>query len=155
MNDFRLIETMRVSDAGEVCLLERHIDRLSRSADYFSFTLHRAQLRDEIRRALPQQASACCLRLELSNIGAVSFECRALPVRYARRLKLSTVRVNSNDVFLYHKTTNRGIYELVRQECDDDTDAILVNEHGEITETTIMNIAVSRDGLWITPQVTC
>src|SRR5215813_8824972 len=124
-NDFRLIETMRVSESGEVCLLERHLNRLSRSAEYFSFIWRRAQLRGETRCAIPRDGNARCLRLELSNDGALNLELRPLPLRSAKRLKLSTVRVNSNDVFLYHKTTNRLIYELVRQECDDDTDAIL------------------------------
>src|SRR5262249_16070672 len=72
-----------------------------------------------------------------------------------QRLTLSSVRVYSGDVFLYHKTTNRGIYEEARKECDEQTDAILINERGEITETTIMNIAVFRNGRWITPQTSC
>ena len=78
-----------------------------------------------------------------------------LPAGHAKRLKLSSVRVNSDDVFLYHKTTNRGVYEAARRECDDETDAILINERGEITETTITNVAAFRNGRWVTPQVSC
>ena len=63
------------------------------------------------------------------------------------------MRVNSRDPFLYHKTTNRGIYEEARRDCDIETDAILINERDEITETTIANIAVYRDRQWITPAL--
>ena len=78
-----------------------------------------------------------------------------LPAAYAKRVRLSSIRVNSNDEFLFHKTTNRGVYEAAHRECDDETDALLSNERGEITETTIMNVAVFRDGRWITPHVSC
>src|SRR5205823_1385697 len=72
-----------------------------------------------------------------------------------RRLEVSTIRVSSDDPFLYHKTTNRGVYERARAGCDPQTDVILVNERGEITESTIANIAVRRQGQWITPHMSC
>jgi para-aminobenzoate synthetase/4-amino-4-deoxychorismate lyase len=68
---------------------------------------------------------------------------------------LSTVRVNSGDAFLQHKTTNRTVFEQARRACDEQTDVILINEHDEITETTIMNLAVFRQGQWITPRASC
>ena len=153
MRGFRLIETMRVSESGEVFLLDRHLDRLRNSARYFSFKYDSDRVKDAIAEATPR--CAVCLRLLLSENGELQLETHPLPVGHAGRLRLSTVRVNSKDTFLYHKTTNRGIYEQARQECDENTDAILINERGEITETTIANIAVLRDGHWITPALSC
>lgn len=153
--DFHLIETMRVSEAGEVYLLDRHLARLSRSAAFFSFKRDLAAIRDRIFRAIPQENRSACLRLTLAKDGASKVECGPVPTGYVRRLKLSRVCVDSKDVFLYHKTTKRGVYDAARQECDEHTDAILINERGEITETPIMNIAVSRAGRWITPQISC
>jgi branched-subunit amino acid aminotransferase/4-amino-4-deoxychorismate lyase len=155
MNEFRLIETMRVSELGEVYLLERHLDRLSRSAQYFSFKCDLAKIRETILQAIPSDGKMFCLRLTLGADGMSSVESGPMPTRYAQRLKLSSVRVNSDDVFLYHKTTNRGIYAQARGECDEQTDAVLINEREEITETTIMNIAVLREGRWLTPRVSC
>jgi para-aminobenzoate synthetase / 4-amino-4-deoxychorismate lyase len=154
-DEFRLIETMSVSENGEVQLFDRHLRRLNRSARFFSFKCDLAKMRDDIIRAVPRDRKPACLRLTLSKDGESNIESGPLPVGYARRVRLSTVRVHSGDVFLYHKTTHRGIYEQARRECDEQTDAILINERGEITETTIMNIAVFRDGQWITPQTSC
>src|SRR5215470_11786691 len=154
-DEFRLIETMRVSEHGEVQLLDRHLERLKRSADFFSFKCDLTKLRDDIVRALPPHGNPTCVRLALSKEGESHLEASSLPAGYAQRLRLSSVRVHSGDVYLYHKTTNRGIYEKAREECDEQTDAILINEHGEITETTIMNIAVFRGGRWITPRMSC
>jgi len=154
-DDFRLIETMGVSEHGEVQLLDRHLERLNRSARFFDFKCDLAKVRDDIVRAVPRDGSAACLRLTLARNGESNIKSGPSPTGYAQRLRLSSVRVYSGDVFLYHKTTNRGIYEEARKECDEQTDAILINERGEITETTIMNIAVFRDGQWITPQTSC
>ena len=153
MRDFRLIETMRVSESGEVFLLERHLDRLRNSARYFSFKYDSNRVRGAIVEAAPRRAVS--LRLLLSEDGALDLQTQPLPGGRPGQLKLSTVRVNSKDPFLYHKTTNRGIYEHARQECDEDTDAILINERGEITETTITNLAAFRDDQWITPALSC
>jgi para-aminobenzoate synthetase/4-amino-4-deoxychorismate lyase len=154
-DDFRLIETMGVSEQGEIQLLDRHLARLNRSARFFDFNCDLARVRDDIVRAVPQDGWPACLRLTLAKNGESNLESGPLPTGYAQRVSLSSVRVHSGDVFLYHKTTHRGIYEQARKECDEQTDAILINERGEITETTIMNIAVFRDGRWITPQMSC
>ena len=155
MKDFRLIETMRVSSEGEVYLLDRHLERLSRSAAYFSFTCDLGRVREEIFKAIPPDGSPVCLRLTLSKDGVLSLGSSPLPTSRVKRLKLSSVRVNSNDVFLRHKTTNRDLYERARLECDEDTDVILINEREEITETTVMNLGVLRESRWITPQLSC
>src|SRR5262245_58947170 len=126
---------MRVSKGQEVYLLDRHLQRLRRSAQFFSFQCDVGRIRDEILQAAAQSGGAACLRLTLANDGTSHLETGPLPSGYARQLKVSTVRVNSSDVFLYHKTTNRGVYEAARRECDAETDVILINERGEITET--------------------
>jgi para-aminobenzoate synthetase/4-amino-4-deoxychorismate lyase len=155
VKDFALIETMRVSESGDVYLLERHLHRLSRSAQYFDFKCDDRDVRDRIREAIPPDGRPCCLRLTLFSDGALHLQPRPLPSHHAEQLKLATVQVKSDDVFLCHKTTNREIYDQARAECDDRTDVILVNERGEVTETTVTNIAVSRGDRWITPRISC
>ena len=51
MTDFRLIETMRVAEGGEVALLERHLQRLRQSARHFSFKYDSEQIRERIHDA--------------------------------------------------------------------------------------------------------
>jgi branched-subunit amino acid aminotransferase/4-amino-4-deoxychorismate lyase len=146
---------MRVSESGDVYLLDRHLERLRKSARHFSFPCDIASLHGEIVLAARRDGIPSCLRLTLAQDGSRGLEVHPLPMAYAQQLKLSSVRVHSSDVFLYHKTTNRGMYDEARRECDDQTDVILINERGEITETTIMNIAVFRDGRWLTPPASC
>jgi para-aminobenzoate synthetase/4-amino-4-deoxychorismate lyase len=107
MKNFRLIETMRVSEGGEVYLLERHLSRLSKSAAYFSFVCDLERVREAIFQAAVERGNPASLRLTLSEDGAPVLESGPLPVGFAERVQLSSVRVNSKDVFLYHKTTNR------------------------------------------------
>jgi para-aminobenzoate synthetase/4-amino-4-deoxychorismate lyase len=142
-----------------IALLERHLDRLGRSAAYFSFPFVREQilgLLEEHIRSFPREAQR--VRLDLSQIGDVAIEHRnaanAMPDR-SLRLGVSGIPVDSADRFLYHKTSRRGIYEdrkNARPDCDD---VILLNERGEITETTIANIICELDGSLVTPSVSC
>jgi branched-subunit amino acid aminotransferase/4-amino-4-deoxychorismate lyase len=112
-------------------------------------------LREKILQAIPRDGNPACVRLTLSKDGVVFLESGPLPATHVRRLRLSSVRVDSTDPFLRHKTTNRAVYEAARQECDAQTDALLSNERSEITETTIMNVALFREGRWVTPATSC
>jgi branched-subunit amino acid aminotransferase/4-amino-4-deoxychorismate lyase len=128
---------------------------LSRSANFFSFKCDLTKIREAILQTVSDPTNPARLRLTLAEGGVTTVQYDPLPLGYVEHLRLSRVRVNSQDIFLYHKTTNREIYEQARQECDEATDAILINERGEITETPIMNIAVFRARRWVTPRVSC
>jgi len=61
--------------------------------------------------------------------------------------------VDPSDVWLYHKTTLRGPYERRRDDRPDVDDVVLVNDRGEVTESTIANVAVKLAGEWFTPPL--
>jgi para-aminobenzoate synthetase/4-amino-4-deoxychorismate lyase len=61
--------------------------------------------------------------------------------------------VDPSDVWLFHKTTRRGPYERRRERRADVDDVLLVNDRGEVTESTIANLAVRLDGVWVTPPI--
>jgi para-aminobenzoate synthetase/4-amino-4-deoxychorismate lyase len=63
--------------------------------------------------------------------------------------------IDSNNPFLYHKTTNRQVYETAKAAFPDCDDVLLWNERGEITETCIGNIVVELNGELLTPSVKC
>ena len=69
------------------------------------------------------------------------------------RLALDDVPVDPYDVFLFHKTTMRGRYEDARARHPDADDAILINTRGQVTETSVANIAAELDGRWWTPPL--
>jgi para-aminobenzoate synthetase/4-amino-4-deoxychorismate lyase len=63
--------------------------------------------------------------------------------------------VASGDWLLRHKTTNREVYNRARAARPDTDDVLLVNERGEITESTIANVVAEIDGVRVTPPVAC
>ena len=75
--------------------------------------------------------------------------------RKPQRVALARAPVDSSDPFLYHKTTNRKVYEAARAACPGYDDVLLFNEQGEVTESTIANVAVDIAGKLCTPPVSC
>jgi para-aminobenzoate synthetase/4-amino-4-deoxychorismate lyase len=64
--------------------------------------------------------------------------------------------VDSTNPALYHKLTDRLLYTDRRDEAGPDADdAIMVNERGELTETTIGNLVLELDGRKVTPALAC
>src|SRR5699024_4307758 len=58
---------------------------------------------------------------------------------------------SSDNRFLYHKTTNRTLYDSHKQ--PNMFDVLLWNEAGEVTEFTIGNVVLEIDGKLYTPPV--
>ena len=70
------------------------------------------------------------------------------------RVAFAARRVDSNDPFLFHKTTHRSVYETALRSQPDCDDVILWNERTEVTESTIANIVIELDGIKCTPPRT-
>ena len=73
------------------------------------------------------------------------------------RVCLSSKQTQAHDVFLYHKTTQRQLYNKEYQIYREQGyfDVLFRNADGYLTEGAITNIFVVKDGLWFTPPVTC
>lgn len=150
---FRLLETILLED-GELFLLERHLERLQASANYFGFQLSPEKVLVALNdTATAHSTGAWKVRLLLSNSGEVKIETSEIKGDDDRPLQvcLSSSPIESSNRFLFHKTTNRKIYEdacAARSDCDD---VILWNERGETTESSIANIVVPIQGQLYTP----
>ena len=70
-------------------------------------------------------------------------------------ISLAKTPVDAGDVFLYHKTTHRLVYENAVRMHPGNEDVLLFNEAGEITESTVANVAVEIDGVLCTPPLRC
>lgn len=156
--DFQIQTTLRWEPGSRYGLLPRHLSRLERAARYFDF----AWKPDALQAALARQAasfpaSAQRVRLLVARDGTPSVESGPAPEPAAgpRRVALAERPVDTSSPFLYFKTTLRRVYDDVRAGRPDVDDVILWNERGEITESTICNVAVRRDGAWVTPPVAC
>jgi len=153
---FRLLETLRLDPEDGYRRLDEHLARLRASAAYFGF----AEDEGAIRSALEREAGrfpgkVVRVRLLLDRRGRV--ETGAAPVSSpAEPVRLALDRdhpVDPSDVFLFHKTTLRERYEDAAARHPDADDVVLINDRGEVTETTIANLAVRLDDRWWTPPV--
>ncbi len=59
--------------------------------------------------------------------------------------------MNSNDVFLYHKTTNRSIYDNEYKKAIKNglAEILFLNEHKQVTEGAISNIIIKKKDIII------
>ncbi|MCS7300805.1 MAG: aminodeoxychorismate synthase component I [Fimbriimonadales bacterium] len=158
--EFELLETLRWRAGKGYFLLEKHLQRLQRSADYFGFQCDLDAIRALLQRA-PTDATTprkgdYRVRLRLRRDGESVVECAPLePKPPIWRVALAPEPVDPRNVFLYHKTTHRAVYEQARAACPDCDDVILWNPRGEITESTVANVVVRLDGKLYTPPVAC
>jgi branched-subunit amino acid aminotransferase/4-amino-4-deoxychorismate lyase len=156
--EFQLLETMRSErdreGKGTVRLLDRHLARVAGTARVYGFTLDAARVRQAVETAAVE-APENLLRLLVARDGGTEVQRKPLPTSRYTQVALAARRVNSAERLLRHKTTARQVYEEARAGFDASTDAVLRNERGEFTETTIANIAVLRSGVWTTPPVDC
>ncbi len=156
---FSLLETMLWTPEDGLRLLELHLARLRGSADYFNFPFDASRLRAEIEtlvRTFPRTPQR--LRLLLAPDGSATLQSQPLvPLASGPFFRIALARrpVDRADVFLYHKTTDRRIYEEAKADFPGHADVLLFNENGEATESTLANLAVELDGALCTPPVAC
>ena len=154
---FRLIETLLWTRDSGYFLLDRHLARISLSAEYFDFAIDGAGIRDRLQSlSNTLHGERHRVRLLLAADGSISLSETALgPVRQSNgvRVRLAARPVDADNVFLYHKTTHRKVYDDALAGAGDCDDVLLWNTDGFVTESTIANVAVRIDGQLYTPPV--
>jgi para-aminobenzoate synthetase / 4-amino-4-deoxychorismate lyase len=152
--DFALLETMAHIPGAGLRNLDRHLRRLEGSARYFGFPFDPEQARTELAAAV-SGAGQARVRLLLSRPGALNIELSPAPQSSRRPVTLTADLdpVDSAQRWLYHKTTHRELYDQRAARHQNSDDVVLINERGQITETTIANIAVRVNKRWWTPPV--
>ena len=152
---FELLETMRYEPAEGVRHLDMHLRRLAGSADYFGFRYDETEVREAVEKTVASAPPAPSrVRLALGKGGTVRVACTPLPSEpHVVRISLDDVPQDPRDVFLFHKTSRRQRYEDARRRHPDADDVVLINERGEVTESTIANVVVRLNGRWVTPPI--
>ncbi len=154
---FELFETLRWEPGRGYFLLARHLARLADSAAYFDLACDREAVAAALAAAVPSSAAEPMrVRLLLAADGSPRVEVSPLlggPARW--RAALAEAPVDSDDPFLFHKTTHRQLYERALAQRPGADEVILWNEHGEVTEGTRTNLVARLDGRLLTPPVSC
>ena len=154
---FQLIETILYNKSFKYYNL--HLQRLKESAEYFDFKFNKKEIMSKLVIASKQLTKGRYkVRLLLDKTGDMFIEHKKLnnlPDEY--KITISKCRTDSTDMFYYHKTTNRQLYnqELERIRKKSFFDVIFLNEKEEVTEGSITNIYLEKNGCLYTPPVTC
>ncbi len=176
--DFQLIETILWQAKDGFWFLDHHLQRLHTSALYFSYPLDLHRLRQRLLAmadnwaALPPNRRLRVLLFRDGHIDITAVECgpsaglslsRLNLVRGGSKqnllplIEISPQKTDSSNIYLYHKTTLRELYNKERQRAGRDGlyEIIFCNERQEITEGTISNIIIRRQGRFLTPSIEC
>ena len=154
---FDLLESLLWTPENGLWLLADHLKRLASSAAYFDFRCDRLSVEEQLLKAcvgLPAEAHK--IRLLLNRDGLVSLHCSplsAVPVADTAKLMLAQKTIEPENVFLYHKTTRREVYDAARKACPPDTEPLLWNRRGEFTESDTANLVVRLNGDFFTPPL--
>lgn len=166
--DFQLIETMLWQPGSGFWLLPEHLERLEQSAAYFGFHCAKAQIMEQLLRLagnfaeIPQR-----VRLTLAKDGSTHLSATAcarspisvLPekpsVENLARVKFAESAVDTNSPYTYHKTTLRDLYDRERQKAlaEGYFEVFFTNTGGEVTEGSITNIFIRKNGKIFTPPL--
>lgn len=160
LKDFSLFETLLWTPEEGYFLLERHLARIMDSAEYFDFiqktdTEHAEEiLRKKLDQLTAGANSPKRVKLLMNRHGEISGEVQEFQAKNkAFKICLAKAPVNSKDRFLFHKTTNRDVYEKAAIAGYDDV--LLYNEKDELTEFTIGNLVAKMGGESFTPPIEC
>ncbi|WP_138418450.1 aminodeoxychorismate synthase component I [Aquibacillus sediminis] len=152
---FQLLESLKL-DNGNYPLLHYHIDRLTKSANHFNFKLE-PQCVEESLLGLASRYSQgeFKVRLLVDKDGNLLLEETPLAsIATPVTCNVAKDPVHIHDPFLYHKTTNRAIYQQHQSNQHKDAFSVLLwNEDEELTEFTIGNLVVEKNGKYFTPPI--
>lgn len=162
VRDFSLFETLLYEPGAGYALLERHLARMARSADYFRYPFDEAAA----SHLLASEAESFGnmdqrVRLVLARDGGLTVTSTALPPGSTppeMRYVISEYRVASGNRFLYHKTTERELYDSEHARMSErfgTDEVVFLNERGELAEGSRTNIFIEKDGVLFTPALDC
>ncbi len=149
---FSLIETLLWTPEEGYFLREKHLARMQDSADYFGFPFSSEKFEASLDRIIKKLNFPQKIRVLLDAFGEFKAETRDFEAeRKIFRVCPARESIDSNNVFLFHKTTQREIYPSIKGY----DEVLLYNENNELTEFTIGNLVVEIDGELFTPPISC
>ena len=149
-----LIETMRFDPHDGLIELDRHLDRLSASADDLGFKFDRHAARNELQAATFGRKRKAMARLLLSPTGMMAIELKAFeaPGAVPVTVAVQPLPVDPGDFRLRYKTTDRAFFDEARR-ASGAYETVFTDPEGKLTEGSFTNIFVERDGSLVTPPL--
>ena len=158
--DFFLLESLLWTPEDGYFLLDYHLVRLLNSAEYFDYNVDIKQIKiclDEKVCNYPKKPQK--IRLIVSQEGEITCQFANIIGSYGDDCEIKVVLadnpINVSNPFLYHKTTNRKVYDSFKEKFPDYDNVLLWNDKKEITELCTSNFVMKLDGELYTPPVKC
>lgn len=151
---YELLETILWEPNAGYFLLTLHWQRLINSATYFNIEGAWPALKQELHEASRIFTQPMKVRVLLKPNGRFTIQPTPLtPTPQTIQLAIATTPIHSQNVWLYHKTTHRQVYQQAQAQHPQADDVLLYNEKGHLTEGCIGNIAFYLNGRWCTPPI--
>jgi len=152
---FHLIESLLL-DEGRYWFLDEHLRRLAKSCRYFGIQYDSGKLKRKLQTQI--KSGRYKVRILVSRRGHTKI--KVVPLAKAKpsvKVQVSSQTTNPENIFLYHKTTRRRLYNEQRKNAISEgfDEALFINAKGEFTEGTISNIFISSGKLLYTPPISC
>ena len=169
--NFDLIETFFYDVDTGYLFLEDHLERLSKSADYYDFTFTAKKVKaalEELSVSLIN-GSGYRVRLLLARDGGLQLSSTLcappLTLRFpdcnddigSVQIGFAAESTDSSQPCFFHKTTRRKLYNRAHEKAGASGlfDVLFCNEMMEVTEGCISNLFILKDGNYYTPPVKC
>lgn len=150
-----LFETLRWEATRGFWLLHHHLDRLIASARHFGYPCDLSAVTralEEVVQSASTREEQLRVRIALDPCGVITSHVSPCPITTSSyRVALARNNIQSSDARLFHKTTDRSIYNDAAPVVADVDDVLLWNERKEVTESRIANIVVTLRGSRYTP----
>lgn len=156
--EFELFETIYATRADGCRHLDRHLQRLRGSAEYFGFAFDEVKIRAILRDKCSQfsEATPYRLRLALQGDGACVIQTAPLSaITSPVKILLAETPTVAGDIFLRHKTTIRTGYDAAWRAAEQQGafDQLFCNQDGQLTEGGRSTLFIKLDGHWYTPPL--
>lgn len=149
---FDLIEAMAFDPHGGIADLQRHLDRMRRSAAALGFPFDHHEARNELQAAT-FRAGASLLRLLLSPSGAMAIELRDQPPPPAQPVAVAVapLPLPADDPRLLHRTSDAVLEEACA--AAGTFELLFRDRAGFLTQGSRTNLFVERQGTLLTPPL--
>ena len=151
---FFLFESI-LSKNGILYFFDEHLNRLKSSSLFLFGHFDELNIRNKLQTFSPKPKTNYKLKLIYYESKDSKIEWIEISKKqFHHKIKISEKIVHSNELFLYHKTSIRNLYdEEYKKNKDKFDDIIFSNEKGEITEGCISNIFIFFEGIYFTPPI--
>lgn len=162
LESFEVFETILWDKNKGFVFLDEHLQRMRDSQIYFCRQFNKEAILQALDNiTFLEFANFARVKVKISRSGQVSVEYSVLNSpgwgKSEIRVCLAKERTDPKNVFLYHKTTNRKLYdEKYKSAIANGFDEIIFfNLDNQVTEGSITNIFIRLGDQWLTPPLFC